>query len=54
MRVSNAVNWRYWNKVATSGSASSSKPSIAGIPISKVVRKPQSSAPENAVRSVLT
>jgi hypothetical protein len=40
--------------VAISGSASSTRPSIAGTEISSVVRRPQSSALEKPAWSVLT
>ena len=52
--VSKAVNLPYWNSVATSGTLSSIRPTAAGTAISRVVRRPQSSAAENPAASVLT
>ncbi len=54
MCASCTVNAPCWNRVATSGSASSTRPSIAGTAISNVVRSPQSKALENPAWSVLT
>ncbi|MNI45935.1 hypothetical protein D3C73_1003770 [compost metagenome] len=48
------MNWPCWKIVEISGSASSSRPSIAGTEISRVMRRPQSSEREKPSRSVLT